>query len=385
MRVVVFVDYSDPLGGLLSWISDSFQYATGIELLLAGVVTEPRRVPWAKHVDVDLPPALHHVHPDDVKAVLGAASLGELPESLRSLISAAPVLIPNAYETGFQLGALARRLGERASIVTFCHTDEPHYYYLAERYEVLTSKFLSADTKCYEGLKSRIPHRHVDIQMTPHGFRVSPVRDRSMRSELRLLYVGRVVNAQKRVFDLIELARTLRAYGVPFRLSVIGDGDDRSKFEYAAAHFPEISCLGALRREEVLRRYEDYDFFILASEYEGMSIALLEAMSQGLIPVVTAVGGAPDLIDDGREGYLWPVGEVSIAAQRLAKLWRDSGLRSQISRAARARIEREHEPRSCRARLIQVLHNAAAVPAGSMEDARGILESGTRSPYFADG
>ncbi|EEF25445.1 conserved hypothetical protein, partial [Ricinus communis] len=103
------------------------------------------------------------MHRDEIKAAEQLTTLDQVPEKIQSIILTRSVYIPNAYETGYRIGALARRHGIQSAIVSFCHADEPHYYYLAKRYEPIVSKFLSADTKTYEEMQRRIPHRQAEM------------------------------------------------------------------------------------------------------------------------------------------------------------------------------------------------------------------------------
>lgn len=385
MRVTIFVDYSDPLGGLLSWASDISAQAEDFKLTLVGVVTDESRSAWAKIADADAPAPIIPVHRDEIEAAARARSVADLAEKLRAVIAGPSVYIPNAYETGYRLALTARRLGVPSPIVTFSHTDEPHYYYLAQRYEPCVSTFIVAERRSYAGLLARIPHRRDHIIIASHGLKAPAEVERLPHQELRLLYVGRVVQLQKRVFDLIEVAQALRALGVKFRLDIIGDGGERAEFERAAAALaPEISCLGCLRRQEVLLRYRDYDCFILCSSFEGMSIALMEAMAYGVVPVVTRVGGAADLITDGVEGFMWPVGETSVAAARLNELWQNPQLMRSCSRAAQQRILTAHDPARSREQLLSALRAAFVNPVGSAADAERLLQSDERSSYFRE-
>ena len=72
--------------------------------------------------------------------------------------------------------------------------------------------------------------------------------------------------------------------------------------------------------EDPLRVLAAGDAFCLSSRYEGLPIALLEAMAMGLAPAVTAVGGVPDVLRDEREGLLVPAGEAGALAGALHRL-----------------------------------------------------------------
>ncbi len=80
---------------------------------------------------------------------------------------------------------------------------------------------------------------------------------------------------------------------------------------------------------------------VLCSETEGLSNAILEYMGCGLPVVATAVGGNVDLVRDGANGFLYPVGDVAALADRLGRLLRDPALRERMGRASRARFEAE--------------------------------------------
>lgn len=386
MKVAAFIDYSDPLGGVLSWIVDALGRAPAIELTLVGVVTDDARVAWASRIDEDAPAPVVRLHPREVEAALSVDRIEELPDPVRALVSEVDVFIPNAYETGYRLAALARRLGRQGSVVAFTHTDEPHYYYLIERYEPLITRFLAADSRSYQGTLARAPHRSAALVKAPHGIHAPQAIDLGRdATTLRLVYPGRVVHRQKRVFDLVGVARALRLLGVRFEIDVIGDGEDRVELERRAAEAaPEIHCLGPRRRHEVLALYPDYHGLLVCSEFDGMSVALLEAMAHGVVPVVTRVGGVPDLITDGVEGYTWPVGDVARAAQILAALAEDPARVRASAEAARRRVLKDHAPEAASIRLIEVLADAARAPAGSRDDARAALADPRRSPWFPE-
>jgi glycosyltransferase involved in cell wall biosynthesis len=75
----------------------------------------------------------------------------------------------------------------------------------------------------------------------------------------------------------------------------------------------------------------------MSSEFEGLSIAVIEALALGIPAVVTAVGGMPEVINDGQQGYVVPPGDTSMLAERLVTLLQDRPLRRRMGEAARAR------------------------------------------------
>jgi glycosyltransferase involved in cell wall biosynthesis len=77
--------------------------------------------------------------------------------------------------------------------------------------------------------------------------------------------------------------------------------------------------------------------FALSSRFEGLPIALLEAMASGVAPVATRVGGIPEVITDGRDGLLVDPGDPTALAAALARALGDDDERARIAACARAR------------------------------------------------
>jgi glycosyltransferase involved in cell wall biosynthesis len=76
------------------------------------------------------------------------------------------------------------------------------------------------------------------------------------------------------------------------------------------------------------------DLFVLASDWEGSSVAVIEAMAARLPVVATAVGGVPELVVDGVTGLLTPAGDTAALAAALAGLAADPERRHRMAEAA---------------------------------------------------
>jgi len=90
-------------------------------------------------------------------------------------------------------------------------------------------------------------------------------------------------------------------------------------------------------REDVPRLTAAIDVFALSSVHEGLSIALMEAMALGKPPVVTRVGGLPELVEDRRHGLLVPPADPTALAAGILTLVQDPSLRARMGQAARQR------------------------------------------------
>jgi glycosyltransferase involved in cell wall biosynthesis len=89
----------------------------------------------------------------------------------------------------------------------------------------------------------------------------------------------------------------------------------------------------------VAARLGSADIFVLPSRSEAFPNAVLEAMATGLPIVASAVGGIPELIDDGHSGLLVPAGDSTALAERVCRLMADEPLAARLGEAARAKAE----------------------------------------------
>ena len=86
-----------------------------------------------------------------------------------------------------------------------------------------------------------------------------------------------------------------------------------------------------------MEAYAACDIFVLPTGYEGTSQAIFEAMAQGKPVVASRVGGIPFQVEEGKEGFLVPYGDISSLAERTGAVLRDENLCSRLSDGARTK------------------------------------------------
>jgi glycosyltransferase involved in cell wall biosynthesis len=123
-------------------------------------------------------------------------------------------------------------------------------------------------------------------------------------------------------------------------LVLIGDGQERAALEQAAT---DTGCRGSVHflgwRSDILECERAFTCFTMSSRSEGTSVSLLEAMSAGLCPIVTAVGGNPVVLGDTLAHRLVPPQSPDALADAWRTALRDAGQRASDARAARARVQ----------------------------------------------
>ena len=173
----------------------------------------------------------------------------------------------------------------------------------------------------------------------PQGHRSSPMP--------RILAVGRFVE-KKGFADLIDACALLKAAGIPFHLSIVGEEGDqlesiRNKIRDHALG-DRVELHGPVTHDELRRLYHQSVIFALPclvaadGDRDGIPNVLAEAMATGLAVVTTAVSGIPELVRDQIDGLMVPERNPPALASALQQLLQDAALRQHLGAAARARV-----------------------------------------------
>lgn len=195
----------------------------------------------------------------------------------------------------------------------------------------------------------RIPSAR--ITAIPNGVRI-PKRDPAARQQQRralglsdsALVVGGIgqLIERKRYVDLVEAVARVRRAGECARANdlvcvILGRGPERDALRQRARaldvplHLPGFVL-------EPWSAMQSFDIAVLPSSAEGMALSMLETMALGIPNVVTRVAGAPEVIEEGRSGFLFAPGDVATLSERLSQLCSDDALRARIGSAGAERV-----------------------------------------------
>jgi glycosyltransferase involved in cell wall biosynthesis len=151
-------------------------------------------------------------------------------------------------------------------------------------------------------------------------------------------WIGRMT-AVKRTDDVLLAFKQLRDDGVDAVLCMVGDGPDRPDLERRAHELGIVrDTLFLGYQEDVGPFYAAFDALVLASSNEGTPVSAIEALAAGRPVVATRVGGIPDVVVEGVDGFLVEPGATDDLAGRLSQLARDPTLRERMGRAGRERV-----------------------------------------------
>jgi glycosyltransferase involved in cell wall biosynthesis len=187
-------------------------------------------------------------------------------------------------------------------------------------------------------------------------------RERKTPTGLVVSTAARLVEA-KGLDHLLDAIVEVTAEHPTARFRVHGDGPLRGQLLSYARHRglngEEIFVGPFNSRDQLDRILDATDVFVLPSLLEGQPLALVEAMAYGCPIVATAVGGIPELIQDGVNGLLCPPADTKSLASCIKRLVRDPALRALLGKAARESFERgPFSPRAVCATVTTIYRNA---------------------------
>ncbi|MBX3739036.1 MAG: glycosyltransferase [Candidatus Didemnitutus sp.] len=253
------------------------------------------------------------------------------------------VFVPNLNVQGYFAAEHLRAAG--IATVGVLHSDDDFHRDLVDEFiGAQNGRYLSGAVVVSEFQAAAL--RAIDCGATqiiqaPYGAPV-PTKIAEHATPFRFVYVGRLVEEQKRISETVgAMIEVLRRHpGTEF--VICGDGSARPAVEKLIAQAKlgsRIKLLGNLPSEQVQAVLLASQAFVLLSDYEGIPIALMEAMACGLVPLCTRIrSGVGELIRSSENGFF--VGDrgadfVAIAERVIA----DRELWTRCSRAARASIE----------------------------------------------
>lgn len=178
------------------------------------------------------------------------------------------------------------------------------------------------------------------IRILPHSVDLSRFKSSEGEKSYDVLSVGQLIQ-RKRMDVLIDAVSLLKTRGTNLKVGILGAGPLEDELREQVARLGVVELVHFLGyRDDVETVLGQARTFCLASEWEGVPFAMMEAMASGLVPVVTDVGTIADWIRPGQNGHIVPVGDPVALAKTLEGLF-DSDARELQTIRSRLITERD--------------------------------------------
>jgi glycosyltransferase involved in cell wall biosynthesis len=252
------------------------------------------------------------------------------------------------------LAGVAARLAGRLAGVPVVYTEhnlQERYHPLTRRTNLATWRLqraaVAVSAEVAESIARHAPPG-VPVRVVHNGIETGPpdeVGGRAVRAALGvppgvpLVGTVAVFRRQKRLDLWLETARRIAEREPSARFVLVGDGPLRGEIEALAARLGLAGRVAFPGLQDDVRPWlTALDLYLMTSEFEGLPLALLEAMAAGRAVVVTAVGGVPEAVTDGESGAVLPFGDVAALAAAALALLADPGRRAELGAAAQRRV-----------------------------------------------
>ena len=247
------------------------------------------------------------------------------------LIPEKPILITNDY---FELQAL-NSLKQNNKIIHIIHGSEAYEYEQIYKFRGIIDAVVGVSNYICENAKKILSDVNIPVTQILHPIPESvSIRKLNPKNPLKIIFVGRFKKA-KGIFDLSVIDELLTQAGIQVLWTIVGFGPEEEKFKQQWGENDRVNWTGKLTNQEILSLYPKHDIFILPSHSEGFPVVLIEAMKASLVPLVTNLpGGIPEIINDGKNGFVFLVNSPKKYADVLEMLNNNRLMIDKISKNA---------------------------------------------------
>lgn len=182
------------------------------------------------------------------------------------------------------------------------------------------------------------------IEVIPNGVNVSKyqVTNRKIHTPMTVLFLGKL-GEQKGTYDILRAIEILANKNIFFILAGNGDTDEVKKIINNKNLDKIVDVPGWVSGDEKQSLLLKSDIYILPSYNEGLPMSILEAMAAGLPIISTPVGGIPDAVIEGENGYLITPGDFEALASTLLMLDRDHNLWKKMSLGSHKIVKEKYD------------------------------------------
>ena len=268
------------------------------------------------------------------------------------------------------MGACLKQIGFKGKIVTMFHGSDirlgiikgKNYY--KKLFEV-GDCFLVISKYNYKNLV-RFGANPKKIIFHPVGIDINKFTNFLTRKQKKtiILTVARLIEEKGLSYSLKAIKLLLeRNPRLNIKYRIIGDGPLKKNLEEIVKDFnlnDLVDFLGATEQKGVIKEMEKSNIFLLPSIAEALPVVLMEAQAMKLPVITTNVGGIPEVIVDGKSGFLVPSMDIKAMAKKIEYLLRNPKIRLQMGTYGRKHIIKNYDINKLNPRLIKIFQNLIA-------------------------
>jgi glycosyltransferase involved in cell wall biosynthesis len=361
-RVLIFTGTASQIGGVETWIDRLCGHLRSTDLLpIVGL---------AKGMVHHNPQRFKQFHPElDTIEIdgRGLTSEGRIRALTRCVRHVNPTIaIPMSLVEANQAITRCKEIGQDVRLVTHAQGNLPAMLADLRFFEpvidhVVCPGRLTQHVLCSWGGFNAERVTHVPNGAAPSQHERVP----NTKRVIRIGYVGRFSQVDKRVLDIIPFVEKLRARHTAFSMKIAGQGSEERTLREALGGVSEVAFCGSLTQDQLYRDfYPHIDVLVLFSASEAFGIVLAEAMMNGVVPVTSQYVGfsSERLVVHEQNGLSFPVGDTEAAVEQVDRLARDATLLDQLSEGGKRLAQSKYSWQKCLTEWERVLRDVAYRP-----------------------
>jgi len=289
---------------------------------------------------------------------------------LRSIEEGQPdIYVPNSSISALYAAGYARRAG--IPTVGALHSDDPYYWGIVDQFingdpDFRVSAVVPVSTFLESRVSATATANGVMVHRIGYGVPIPPKTAEPPGSVFRLVYVGRLVEEQKRISDVANALCAVTQNIPKLEAWVVGEGEARPTVEAIIQEKglgDRVRLLGRVDNARIYEVLAECHGLVLLSDYEGLPVAMLEGMATGVVPIcLDTQSGIREAIEHGVNGFIVKDRAADFIAtikglQSDPKKWR------QLSLAARETVRQRYSIDECARQWVELLKHLNSRPA----------------------
>lgn len=235
-------------------------------------------------------------------------------------------LISNWQSQAMMAGIIVKEMfPKELHIVSIVHNDKIALYRRQMFFEPYTDKIMGVSQRINETFINnyRVPSDKIFYKESPVEFDMEFVKKYTLDDEkpLKIGFASRISKFQKRIDLLIKVIESLDDNNINYNMEIAGEGSYFPKLKSWYTNYmykDKVKILGCVSRGKMDQFWRDKDIYLSVSDFEGASISMLEAMSYGIIPVVTSVSGVEEYVQNEWNGLIANPGDITQLSKNIA-------------------------------------------------------------------
>ena len=287
----------------------------------------------------------------DTRRKFVSAGVSHQPEEISKVIDSMVrsfaqeqfLLIPNYGQIAHASAALVLAKNKNCRILGIGHTNQEASYEILESFSPTISQYVAVSKWVLRELSARVRNKKM-TRLYPLTTASPTPSDHNDDRSLRLIYASRLTNVDKEALRLIPLIRALIESGLTCSFDIYGDGACRNEIQEFLDGLEladsSITLHGDRPKQTIEQAFSKADVFVSLASKEGFGMAIAEAMSSRLVPVVMSFnGGICELLKDGEDSILVEQEDFEDFVGKIAKLDKNRKLLRRIKDNARKNIK----------------------------------------------